>query len=66
MSLSRWTDGVVVSPGCLQSMLQRQLRKPVLARRMVQEKLRLKKRSKQQIEKRLEQTVNVQSLQTEI
>lgn len=65
MSLLLWADGVV-SPGCHQSMLQRQLRKPVLERRMTQEKLRLKKRSKQQIEKRLEQMVNVQSLQTVI
>ena len=65
MSLSLWADGVV-SPGCHRSTLQKQLRKPVLARRMTQEKLRLKKRSKQQIKKRLEQMINVQRLQAEI
>lgn len=65
MSLSLWADGVG-SPGCNHSTLWNQLRKPVLARRMTWEKLRLKKRSKQQIKKRSEQMVNVQSLQTEM
>lgn len=41
-SLSLQEDGIV-SPGCQRSTLQKQLRKPVLVRKITQEKLRLNK-----------------------